>query len=152
MFAMADEDAFPEDDEDDQDDEEEMRERIEHLREYRDEVIRQINDNDPSLHDILIGEEDDDLIVYPNDGDWEGFGASLGRSTHIKEVSMYLNTTSMGFHGVRFFQGFAMNRSIEKLDVNYVQSSDMFPLLVPFFMMYHARKGAMNVSQRLRLR
>jgi hypothetical protein len=53
MFAMADEDAFPEDDEDDQDDEEEMRERIEHLREYRDEVIRQINDNDPSLHDIL---------------------------------------------------------------------------------------------------
>jgi hypothetical protein len=40
----------------------------------------------------------------------------------------------MGFHGVRFFQGFAMNRGIEKLDVNYVQSSDMFPLLVPFFM------------------
>jgi Ran GTPase-activating protein (RanGAP) involved in mRNA processing and transport len=36
---------------------------------------------------------------------------------------------------VYFFQGFAMNRSIEKLDVNdVVQGSDMFPLLVPFFM------------------
>jgi hypothetical protein len=84
MFAMADEDAFPEVDEDDQDYEEEMRAR----RENRGEVIRQINDNDPSLHDILIGDEDDDLIVYPNDGDWEGFGASLGRNTHIKEVSI----------------------------------------------------------------
>ena len=65
---------------DDHDDEDEIRGR----REYREEVIRQVADNEPSLWDTWIGDEDEDGQVYPNDGDWERFGASMGRNTHIK--------------------------------------------------------------------
>jgi hypothetical protein len=124
-------DGEDDEDEDDGDDEEEMMER----RENREEVIRQVNDNDPSLSDIWIGTEDDDGIVYPNDGDWKGFGESLGRNTHINEVAFSLNTSQMGVQLVHFFRGFAMNRCIEKLILDNItsQSNEMFLLLVPFF-------------------
>jgi hypothetical protein len=108
-----------------------MRER----RENREEVLRQVGDNDPSLNDIWIGTEDDDGIVYPNDGDWKGFGESLGRNTHINEVAFSLNTSQIGVQLVHFFRGFAMNRCIEKLILDDItsQSNEMFLLLVPFF-------------------
>jgi hypothetical protein len=105
------------------------------IREYRDEVIRQIDDDDPSLSEICISSEADDLHVMPNDGEWKEFGASLGRNTNITDVTIQINDIQRGVQVVYFFQGFAMNRSIEKLDVHdVVESSDMFPLLVPFFM------------------
>ena len=121
-----------EEENEDEDDEDEIM-----AWEYRDEVRRQIDDNDPSLSDIWIG-EDEDFEVYPNDGDWEGFGASLGRNTNIKEVIVKLNTTQMerGVQTEHFFQGLAKNRSIKSLDImNFdAERSDMIPLMAPFFM------------------
>ena len=131
---FVDEDAFLDDDDDDalpdddHDDEDEIRGR----REYKEEVIRQVADNDPSLCDTWIGDEDEDGQVYPNDGDWERFGASMGRNTHINEVNISFNTTTMGVQTEHFFQGLAMNGSIVELHVTYVQSSEIFRLLVPF--------------------
>ena len=120
-------------DEDDEDDEEEMRER----RELRDEVIRQVDGNDPSLCNIWIGTEEYDYAqVYPKDGDWKGFGASLGRNTHIKEITFSLITSEMGVQEIHsFFRGLAMNRCIQKLSFEGIasQSDDIFLLLVPFF-------------------
>ena len=56
----------------------------------------------------------------------------MGRNTHINEVNISFNTTTMGVQTEHFFQGLAMNRSIVELHVTYVQSSEIFRLLVPF--------------------
>jgi hypothetical protein len=126
-----------EDDEDegDGDDEEEMRERRER-RENREEVIREVANNDPSCSTLWIGTDEDEFdAIMPNDGDWKGFGESLGRNTHINELAFSLNTSQMGVQLVHFFRGFAMNRCIEKLILDDItsQSNEMFLLLVPFF-------------------
>jgi hypothetical protein len=130
-------DGEDDEDEDDWDDEEEMRER----RENREEVIRQVHDNDPSLNDIWIGTEDDDGIVYPNDENWKGFGESLGRNTHIETIEfLRFDTSQMGVQAMHFFRGLAMNRCIQKLifDGLESQSDELFLFLVPFFIHNHA--------------
>jgi len=85
----------------------------EEIREYREKVRRQVVDNDPSLSEIWIGNEEVNEII-PNDGDWKGFGASMGRNTHINELSFSLDTSQMGVQVVHFFRGFAMNRCIQR--------------------------------------
>ena len=115
---------------DDYDEEENEDEDEIMAREYRDEVRRQIDDNDPSLSDIWIGDNGDSSYM-PDDGDWKQFGASLGKNTHIKLVSIHLNTAQMErrVQTVHFFQGLAKNRSIKSLDImNFdAERSDMIP-------------------------
>jgi hypothetical protein len=127
---LDDDDEEEEDENEDEDDADE----IEHLRVFdRERVRRQIDDNDPSLHDVFIGDYSGGYMAH--DGDWKAFGASLGRNTHIKFVSIHLNATQMGVQIVHFFQGLARNRSIKSLDIIFdAESSDMFPLMAPFFM------------------
>jgi len=98
-------------------------------------VRRQVDDNDPSLSEIWIGNEEGNEIM-PNDGDWKGFGASMGRNTHINELSFSLDTSQMGVQVVHFFRGLAMNRCIQRLIIFagiVSQFDEIFLLFVPFF-------------------
>jgi hypothetical protein len=120
------------DDGDDEEDENEIRERED--REQREKVIRLVANNDPSLSNIWIGHDDDE--IFPNDGDWKGFGESMGRNTHINELTLGLDTSQMGAQLVHFFRGLAMNRCIQYLIIFtgiVSQSDELFLLLVPFF-------------------
>jgi hypothetical protein len=87
------------DDEDDEeeDDVDEGEEEIREMRERRVKMIRQIDDNDPSLSEIWIGTDEDEYEVMPSDRNWKGFGEIMGRNTHINEVTFSLNTQHFAY-------------------------------------------------------
>ena len=100
--------SFDEDDEaSDEDDESSIEERL-----YRfEKMVRQVEENDPSLLSIDIGFGEGTLFYNV---DWERFGAIIEINTHMKEITVelrFLERQKIVVHF--FFRGLGLNRSIE---------------------------------------
>ena len=95
----------------------------------------QVDQNDPGLLRIYIGEGNDEYKLHH--GDKEEFGIIIGRNTHIHELMIDMETTHVVAH---FFGGLASNKSIKKLMLLGCDHMDeeTFLLLVPFFQTNHA--------------
>lgn len=122
--------SFDEDDEaSDEDDESSIEERL-----YRfEKMVRQVEENDPSLLSIDIGFDEGTLFYNV---DWERFGAIIERNTHMKEITVelrFLERQKIVVHF--FFRGLGLNRSIERLSLKHYddETEEMFLLLLPFF-------------------
>jgi hypothetical protein len=55
-----------------------------------DEVRRQIEDDDPNLTSLSVGDYDFQL----SDGDWAGLGRAIGRNTHLNEICVFVEDFS----------------------------------------------------------
>ena len=122
--------SFDEDDEaSDEDDESSIEERL-----YRfEKMVRQVEENDPSLLSIDIGFGEGTLFYNV---DWERFGAIIEINTHMKEITVelrFLERQKIVVHF--FFRGLGLNRSIERLSLKHYddETEEMFLLLLPFF-------------------
>ena len=96
--------------------------------------------NDPTLTRMEIGEQEENNCVYlPPDNDWQGLGYSIGRNTHLDEISLIkpygsdaISTECLLRH---FLPGFVLNRSIRKFSIGGLDLSDgrLLNAIVPFF-------------------
>jgi hypothetical protein len=95
------------------------------------ELRRQVDSNDPSLLHLKI--TNNNITAYfPDDGDWGGFGASIGRNTFIEEINIAIYSVDLG----SFARGFALNRSIKSLTLNCGMrgyNGENLVELLPFF-------------------
>lgn len=75
------------------------------------ELLRRLEQNDPTLVEIHVGDEWPDGLEL----EWQWFGAMLGRNSHVKELAvdlLYINDNER-----QFIQGLCLNRSIENLNL-----------------------------------
>ena len=105
-------------------------------------LMRQVEENDPSLLRIYIGF----VNALLNDSDLTRFGAIIGGNTHLEELAIDIldpnpnpNLRSPSEGGLNFFDGLALNRSIKKLSLSSSpfdseQGAGMLPMFLPFFM------------------
>ena len=96
------------------------------------ELIRQVEENNPRLRSISIGHE------YNDDIDWERFGAVIGRNAHITDMSVIIDGLCFFTQqsSVQFFRGLALNRSIKILTVigeDTLENEKVFLMFAPFF-------------------
>ena len=113
------------------------------------ELIRQVEENDPRIRDISIGhsyllnsvydDEDDETDIENtwDDIDWERFGAGIGSNAHVTEMHVYVDDLRFSTQqGVQFSRGIALNRSIKKmcfLGKDTLANEKIFLIFAPFF-------------------
>ena len=73
-----------------------------------DEIMSQIERNDPSITYLTIGQDD----YYLPDGDWANLGRAMGRNTHLKELCVHL---AMRWDFIHLFRGLDSNQSIQTM-------------------------------------
>ena len=97
------------------------------------ELRRKIEDNDPDLTELIMGN------YLPPDGDWERAGKGIGRNTHIKELCFGSNIVDdvqvRREQFESFCEGLARNKSIEKLLIWCcgLFGGEIFDMIGPFF-------------------
>ena len=111
-------------------DEDTSSEEVRHIITSSEEVRRRIERNDPDLVDVTIRNFD----CLPHHDGWERFGESVGKNTHLRELTMTgADITKEDME--KFFHGVAHNRSIRKLSLGYggLFDGELFNIMVPFF-------------------
>lgn len=111
---------------------------------FREQLLHRLEQNDPTLVSIEVGDDwemDTQFMPY-GDGlefptslelEWQWFGAMLGRNSYVKELVIdlgyILNPTAR-----QFIRGLSLNRSIENLHLysDSRQSSEKVDWFIPF--------------------
>jgi hypothetical protein len=100
------------------------------------ELIRQVEENDPRIRDVSIGHKYNNENTW-DDIDWERFGAVIGSNTHVTEMSVFIDGLRFSTQqGVQFSRGIALNRSIKKMTVigeDTLANEKIFLIFSPFF-------------------
>ena len=100
------------------------------------ELIRQVEGNDPRIRDIQIGYKYNNEFTW-DDIDWERFGAVIGSNAHVTEMLVFIDGLRFSTQqGVQFSRGLALNRSIKKISVigeDTLVNENIFLMFAPIF-------------------
>ena len=100
------------------------------------ELIRQVEGNDPRIRDIQIGYKYNNEFTW-DDIDWERFGAVIGSNAHVTEMLVFIDGLRFSTQqGVQFSRGLALNRSIKKFSVigeDTLVNENIFLMFAPIF-------------------
>ena len=101
----------------------------------QDEVMRKIEENDPTFTTLEVGSSDEGYILPPGD-DWDRFGRATGNNTHLKEMSLHDSDGAIPIEFLLYFlRGCALNRSIQKLSFAGwdLYNEEIMKILIRFF-------------------